>query len=121
MEDPGEKIVSTPTVFGGVVYFTSFVPGADTSSSDTCGGAGNGTAYLWAVNYKTGEAVFEYNGVSGLTKEDRRVGIGSGMPSESVVIVTSEGTFIGAATQNKIPLKATSETRGVYKYFWRQK
>jgi type IV pilus assembly protein PilY1 len=44
-----EKALNKPTVFGGLVMFTSFIP-----SSDVCGLGGN--SYVYAVYYKTGTA-----------------------------------------------------------------
>jgi len=44
----GEKMLAEPTVFGGVVYFTTYTP---PSASDPC--AQGGTASLYGVDYIT--------------------------------------------------------------------
>jgi type IV pilus assembly protein PilY1 len=61
LENPGEKCLSAPVVYGGVVYFTTFTP--DDGSGDTgdpcVNPSGGGTARLYAINYKTGGAVYD--------------------------------------------------------------
>lgn len=60
--EKGEKCLSSPTVHGGVVYFTSFVPDSgaeDREESDPCKGrAKGGETRLYAIDYKTGGAVY---------------------------------------------------------------
>lgn len=48
----GERTVSSPTVFGGVVFFPTFIP-----VNDIC--VSSGTSRLWALFYKTGSAYQE--------------------------------------------------------------
>ncbi len=48
----GERAVSSPTVFGGVVFFPTFIP-----TNDIC--VSSGTSRLWALFYKTGSAYQE--------------------------------------------------------------
>ena len=48
----GERTVSSPTVFGGVVFFPTFTP-----VNDIC--VSSGTSRLWALYYKTGSAYQE--------------------------------------------------------------
>jgi type IV pilus assembly protein PilY1 len=48
----GERTVSSPTVFGGVVFFPTFTP-----VNDIC--VSSGTSRLWALFYKTGSAYQE--------------------------------------------------------------
>ncbi|HWR68384.1 MAG TPA: PilC/PilY family type IV pilus protein, partial [Desulfomonilia bacterium] len=122
LEHPGEKVVSTPLVYNKVVYFTTFTAGAATSSgSDPCGtGTGSGTARIYAVDYRTGEAVFKHfdGDLSKLTKEDRFKDIGSGIPSEPTLVVTEQGTFIVVGTeQGPTPLD-TQDKRSITRYFW---
>jgi type IV pilus assembly protein PilY1 len=45
-------VVSSPTVFGGVVFFPTFIP-----TNDIC--VSSGTSRLWALFYKTGSAYQE--------------------------------------------------------------
>lgn len=72
----GEKIVSDPTVFGGVVYFTSFKP---SNSSDPCEQGGD--AYLYGVKFSTGGGALP--GSSG--EPVKSLHIGSGIPSAPVI------------------------------------
>jgi len=69
----GEKILSSPTVFGGVVYFTSFIPD---QSGDPC--AYGGDAILYGVNHVTGAGVLTPEG-------DRSMVIGSGVSTAPVI------------------------------------
>ncbi len=73
----GEKILADPTVFGGVVYFTTFVP---SNSSDPCEQGGD--AYLYGVKYTTGGG-----GISTGTDSEpvKSMYIGSGIPSAPVI------------------------------------
>lgn len=48
----GERVVNSPTVFGGVVFFPTFTP-----TNDIC--VSSGTSRLWALFYKTGSAYQE--------------------------------------------------------------
>jgi type IV pilus assembly protein PilY1 len=73
----GEKILADPTVFGGVVYFTTFKP---SNSSDPC--EQGGEAYLYAVKYTTGSGVLSDGTATGTTKN---ISIGSGIPSSPVI------------------------------------
>ncbi|MBN2297003.1 MAG: hypothetical protein JXM72_00325, partial [Deltaproteobacteria bacterium] len=118
----GEKVVSSPLVYSGVVYFTTFIPSSQSAAGqDPCTtSAGAGTARLWAVDYKTGNAVFEsFDGDSStLTREDRFKNIGGGIPSDPVLIVTPEGTFIGVGTQGSPKFDDTEETKSIERYYW---
>jgi len=50
----GEKMISDPMVFGGIVYFPTYVP--DQGGSSACGLAGN--AFLYGINYLSGNGTF---------------------------------------------------------------
>ncbi len=97
----GEKMLSDPTVFGGVVYFTTYTP---PSGNDPC--EQGGAASLYGLNFKTGA------GALPITDTPRSMSIGSGIPSAPVVslkpgggttpdlyITASGGGGIGAQTQ----------------------
>jgi type IV pilus assembly protein PilY1 len=72
----GEKMLAEPTVFGGVVYFTTYEP---PSGSDPC--AQGGTARLYGVDYVTGAGAIDNGG----TSDVRSITIGTGIPSAPVV------------------------------------
>jgi len=75
MPGTGEKVLAEPTVFGGVVYFTSYVPPTGT---DPC--AQTGSSNLYGITYNTGGGTFD----SGGTKV-RSMTLGSGMATAPAV------------------------------------
>lgn len=111
---PGERVVDSALVAGGVVFFTTFVP-----KDDPC--AAGGDAYLYALDYMCRPMLFDPFQKSGLGKVDKplkdlEVGeytslgdkvqayvlkLGEGMPSrpvldssgEYLIIQTSDGTI----------------------------
>ena len=108
-QNPGEKVTAAATVFNNVVYFTTYQPHPYGGENDPCASAGFnlGTARLYAVNATTGEAVFNFRPDTGidqngesqvsldgsptLRRADRSLGIGIGMPSGVVVVITKDG------------------------------
>ncbi len=125
---PGEKVVSSPLVFDGIVYFTTFVPTVS-SDSDMCAVSGIGEGFLYAVNYLTGEAIEEFNFFEGndevnaqgkkvvkLDERDRRKSLGGGIPTAPKLTVTKNGPVLVVGTRTfPVPFKST-----VNEYFWRQ-
>ena len=114
----GEKILSEPTVFGGVVYFTTFSP---PSGNDPCEQGGD--ASLYAVNFTTGGGA--------LTGGAKSMNIGTGIPSSPVLslkpgtggsadlyVTVSGGAGTGASTTriNFNPPGAINRTNMLY---WR--
>ena len=100
MTGQGEKILSDPTVFGGVVYFTTYTPPI---GNDPC--AQGGTAKLYGVDYTTGAGELSTTG-------DRSISIGTGISSAPIIslgpgntttpdlyVTTSGGGGVGASTQ----------------------
>jgi type IV pilus assembly protein PilY1 len=92
-----EKIVAAPTIFNSIVYFTSF-----TYTSTTTCGSGGGTAKLYAVQLTTGYAAINWSTGAGYTSSSnasntRWTTIGSGIPSEPVIVITDSGTSISAS------------------------
>lgn len=80
----GEKVLAEPTVFGGVVYFTTYTP--DPSNSNLCERAG--TATLYGVNATTGSGVIGVIDASG----SRSKTIGKGIASAPVISLKPGGT-----------------------------
>ncbi len=95
----GERVISKPLVLGGLVTFTTFVPGTDACS---VGGDSN----IYAVYYETGTAYKKY--VFKEQKENppsnkvvaRVKKLGKGMPSTVSAQITSSGTTKGFAQQS---------------------
>lgn len=57
-QDSGEKVLSKPLVYNKVAYFTTYSPNVNTTDPCLSGNLGVGRAY--ALDYRTGEAVFNY-------------------------------------------------------------
>ncbi len=68
----GEKVLADPTVYGGVLYFTTY---ADPVSNNVCDQSGS--AYLYGINYITGAGA--------LSSGARKQGIGSGIAAAPLV------------------------------------
>ncbi len=112
-EDPSERILSRPSVLGGLVMFTSYSPAGDMCSI-------LGESYLYALYYETGTAYIESvigsytettdgSGETSTTDYDdnsgdivkKRTGLGLGMP-------TSVGVAIGETVSGFVQ-KSTGE------------
>jgi Tfp pilus tip-associated adhesin PilY1 len=113
-----ERVISQPLVVGGIVFFTTFIP-----DENVC--AGNGEAWLYALDYKTGcpsdKAVFDINGDGSFGDPDRipdgpddppyqvvGIYIGEGQPSrpvleDDILFVTTTG---GGLVPTKVNLPA---------------
>lgn len=115
----GEKCLSSPTVYDGNVYFTTFTPTTlDNSSSDKCSsGVGPGVARLYVVNYKTGSAVRDFDGHLG---NDRSVVIGAGLPTDPVVVATKNGTKVMVASQKTVLTFEAGVKQTLVPYYWKQ-
>jgi type IV pilus assembly protein PilY1 len=132
-EHSGEKLVASPRVFGGVVYFTTYTPASGTpptSPEDPCeASTARGVARLYAVDYKTGASVHnfssqvELNGagqVVSLGKEDRAMALGTAIPSAPVIAVFEGYSRIFVGIEGGIASLATIPTPDMYRYFWNQ-
>lgn len=106
-QSPGEKCLSVPVVFYGIVYYSTFSPTAG-SETDICF-VGEGTSRLYALKYKSGNAVFNLDlendsGGTVLSRSDRSMLIGSAIPSGVII------TFIGGTSAGYVGVGG-----GVYK------
>lgn len=90
-QNAGEKCLSNSVLFYGVIYYTTFTPEFG-DPGDPCF-LSEGKGRLYALNYKTGEAVFNIDeiiiGGLEITKQDRSKIIGPSIPSGVII------TFIG--------------------------
>ncbi len=97
----GEKGLAKTSVFGGVLFATTYTP--TTASSAVCAEPAEGTGRLYALDYLSGTAVFDFSGDG---TPDRQYQVGGGIPSEVVVVIreggvtTLVGTSGGAARPN---------------------
>jgi type IV pilus assembly protein PilY1 len=108
-EDDGEKALASAIVYNEVVYFTSFSPTVD--STDDCISGNLGISRVYAVDYATGEAVFNYDTTnentdtensrafssSGeiLLESDRSQTLSSGISSSVIIMLNSDGSSSG--------------------------
>ena len=83
LQGTGEKMLSDPTVFGGVVYFTSYTP--PTGSGDLC--LQGGTSSLYAINYTSGNGAFGGSA--------RSMSLGAGIASSPMISMKPGGSTIG--------------------------
>jgi Tfp pilus tip-associated adhesin PilY1 len=101
----GEKMLADPTVFGGVVYFTTFTP---PSGTNPCEQGGN--AKLYGLNFRTGGGALPIG--SDPANRPRSMDVGTGIASAPVIslkpgggttpdlyVTTSGGGGIGSQTQ----------------------
>jgi type IV pilus assembly protein PilY1 len=133
LENTGEKIVASPRVFGGVVYFTTYTPspvgGGD--PDDPCASSTvRGIARLYAVNYKTGASVQEFSSETetdaggnsvDLGKKDRSIAIGTAIPSAPVIAVLEGGAQLFVGVEGGIVSLPVIATQDMYRYYWHQK
>lgn len=100
MPTSGERNLSTPTLLGGTLLMTSFVP-----ATDLCVVTGSG--YLYALFYLTGSAYSEpligtYTSGSN-TNVSRSLSLGTGLPSSVAVQLTRQGSSAVGSTGGPAP------------------
>jgi type IV pilus assembly protein PilY1 len=131
LENLGEKVTSAVTVFNGVVYFTTYTPeSGDDDPSDPCEAvAGRGDARLYALNYLTGEAAFEWSDIAETDgedddvpkgKHDRTKIIGTSIASAPVVAVLRGGPQIYVGVEGGIRRENPNAKADLNPFYWRQ-
>ncbi len=92
-QNSGEKCLANAVIFYGAVYYTTFQP-VFGQPGDICF-LNAGTARIYAVNYKTGAAVFDLDGIisNPLGRNDRSTQIGTSIPS-GVIVTFIRGTNV---------------------------
>jgi type IV pilus assembly protein PilY1 len=132
LENTGEKVVASPRVYGGVVYFTTYTPsdGSGVDPSDPCAASTvRGVGRLYALNFKNGAAVHEFstqtetdhsgNTVS-LGKKDRSLAVGTAIPSAPVIAILGGGARLFIGVEGGIVSLPTIATQDMYRYYWNQ-
>ncbi len=131
----GEKMLSPPVVFNEVLYFSTYSPNIVTT--DPCLAGNLGAALLYAVDYKNGQAVFNYdkgndlettlnNGRADIDggvgrRSDRHVNIGSGIPSGVVIVIPQKGEPGGKIGCGGGLCKAPTKPKSlIFPIYWRQ-
>jgi type IV pilus assembly protein PilY1 len=133
LENPGEKAVSSPKVYGKVVYFTTYTPttASTPDPSDPCAvSTARGVARLYAVDYKTGASVLDLSSETetdssgdtfiGKGKKDRSIAIGTAIPSAPVIAILGGGARIFIGVEGGIVSLPAIDTRDMHTYFWNQ-
>jgi type IV pilus assembly protein PilY1 len=119
----GEKVLSPSVVFYKTAYFTTFTPTAEGIAGDPCY-VGEGTARLYALQYNTGNAVFNLdltNDISGtvISRSDRSKDIGIGIPS-GVIITFVQGTAVAyTGVGGGVNMPPVSNPRSIVPLYWR--
>ncbi len=130
LENPGEKIVSSPRVYGGVVYFSTYAPSenAGPDPDDPCASSTvRGVARLYALNYQTGASMHNFssqpetdnsgNPVS-LGKKDRALAIGTAIPSAPVIAILGGGARLFVGIEGGIANLPAIATRDMNRFYW---
>jgi len=102
-----ERVVVSPTLVGGIVFFPSFVP-----TDDICSASGDG--YLYALFYLTGsaykESVIGTEASGSNTYVRRNMGLGVGLASQMAVHIGSQETDSTTGVTGRIKVCSQSST-----------
>ncbi|UCE54278.1 MAG: VWA domain-containing protein [Desulfobacterales bacterium] len=132
LENAGEKVVASPRVYAGVVYFTTYTPdsGSGGDPDDPCAASTvRGVARLYAVDYKTGASVHDFStdtetdgdtNVVALGKKDRALVLGTAIPSAPVIAILEGGAQIFVGVEGGIVSLPTIPTEDMHRYYWHQ-
>lgn len=125
----GQKVLADPTVFGGVVYFTSYNP---PSGNDPC--EQGGVASLHGLNATTGAGALTTTTTSTAgvvtTTATRSITIGSGIPTAPIIsmppgsgaaglYVTTSGGGGTEASTNKVDFTPAGAANRTNMLYWR--
>lgn len=110
----GEKGLSRPVIFGGILFVTTFIPANDASAQQTCV-ASEGTAKAYALDYLTSAAEFDFNNDG--TKE-RSITIGGGIPSEVVIVIRPGGVTAGVGVPGGMASVPAPPVQPWVRTFW---
>jgi type IV pilus assembly protein PilY1 len=122
LENGGEKCLASTTVINQTAFYTTFTPGTS-GGSDPCH-VGEGVGRVYALQYQTGNAVFNYCLENDETdkiiikKEDRVKTIGMGIPS-GVVITFVNGVAVGYIGVGGGVSPTDTDTRDVEQTYWK--
>lgn len=129
-QNAGEKVTSPMLVFNGVVYFTTYAPDTGTPPTDPCEVvSGHGQARLYALNYKTGEAAFEWSNIAETDKDgntvnrgrlDRSKIIGTSIASAPVIAILKGGPKMYAGVPKGVLTGDLGITNALNTFYWRQ-
>nr|WP_319392833.1 PilC/PilY family type IV pilus protein [uncultured Desulfobacter sp.] len=127
----GEKVASSPLIYDGVIYFSTYVPDDDEEdeSDDPCAVSGaGGNGYLYALGYEYGEAAINFDTENDeddddedeeevLRRSDRRKKLKSkGIPPQPVLVIHEGKPTIITGFETTDPVTPV----GLERTFWRQ-
>ncbi len=130
LESPGEKIVSSPRVYGGVVYFSTYAPSetGGPDPDDPCASSTiRGVARLYALNYQTGASMHNFSSESetdnsgspvSLGKKDRAIAIGTAIPSAPVIAILGGGARLFVGIEGGIAGLPAIATQDMHRFYW---
>ena len=126
----GEKSLSRAIVFGGVAFMTTFTPPDEVLEGEDPCAVGQGTAKVYALDYKTGEAALNLelgnDTASGvvLNRSDRTLSVGSYIPSAVMLIVQGGNVryyvSVGTAGGPGVFGGDVGSVAPVYPIYWRE-
>jgi len=136
----GEKVLSPPLLLNKTAHFVTYTPPPPDVEQNLkpCDEPDNiGTARLYSLDYKTGEAVINYDKTNDSTattnkrattasgvllRKDREKTIGSGIPSGPVAVVSPGGNVkLLLGVDGKIVKEDPRPGGGIIPLYWRQK
>ena len=120
-QNAGEKCLSNSVLFYGVIYYTTFTPDVG-DPGDPCF-LSEGKGRLYALNYKTGEAVFNMDGLSeggmDITKEDQSKIIGPSIPSGVIITFIGNQSVAYAGVGGGVYRPPMKKTKNIIPINWR--
>ena len=121
LEAKGEKSLSSPVSYSGVIYYTSYIPFYKTVD-DPCFLGGEGSGMVYALQYMNGMAVFDFDNpleAGPLNKADRSKEIGKGIPSKVVFAISGNQVSgymgVGGGVASPPPI----DKRNLLPLYWR--
>ena len=117
-----EKVLAQAAVFGGVAYYTTYTPVVSASMCST----GGGTSRLYAMEYLTAGAAYNYNssndtdGTVVKDSTDRSTIIGSGIASGIVTVVSPRGFTALVGSGGAIVKPDVKQSGSSIPTYWRE-
>jgi type IV pilus assembly protein PilY1 len=119
VDNLGEKVLSAPIVFDRKAYFTTFAPTLS-GGADPCV-LEEGTARVYALNYRTGEAVLNFDASDEiLERADRSLVIGTSIPSGLVIAILNEEPAAYIGVRGGIFKADIGNPKAISRIYWRQ-
>lgn len=142
----GEKVLANVSVFNEIAYFTTYNPDPVTAV-DPCEPGNLGASRLYAVDFRTGEAVYNFADLTGtdgygedqsnttnkrsqygdedvpdiLRRADRESSLGAGIPSGLVYVIGEDGkTTAITGSGGSFPSIDIDGSGMVFPVYWKQ-